>query len=712
MHLNPLKKKTMSMLILFSLLTCGCINKSDSASEFDFNKILTNDSYSDQLESNDVQTLYVSSKGDDSKTGTSQDDAYKTIQKAIDESKRYIDKSDVLIKLLDDNYQIIQPIEINGEHTDPNGKHKLIVEGSDKTSISGGKVLDSKWIKSDEKNIWTYDCANENIEDIDGLYVDNVLYNEAQLELVTDFNNINLVKDANGIIKNITFTFANESNIYDKLKNLESTIDDMQLIYRWEWKNSVFNIEKIENNNGKMIVHLSNDTLNILNGKTSLQNDFIPTYNQQHIQTIIKNNEGLLTNDNEYYYNSSDKKLYLYSNKDPNEESVIIPQSNGLLNITGSSEKFANNIVFSKVKFEYGTHLDELSMPFLNTQADYGYFGTTDHYLFKLRAGQINLNFCSNVDFKNCLFSNIDSTALTMDQYVYNTTIENSGFDSIGGVAIRVGSVETEDVASKDRRPHKQEKDEVVLSVDTDVRYGYNHMPQNIKIYNNYIQNVGTFNASSPAVNVMYGYIVDVKNNTIKDTPYTGISVGWGWNNSNNQYITKNSGKINIESNAFLNNVTTLKDGAPIYTLGYFGEGVTISKNYINTNVSEEGYHGGIYLDEGSENIDITDNVVIDCSNWIDERISPRPELIDYEKDIYRFGGINTNTLLNITIKNNYYNKSNAASDKIDQSRISAQNIEGANVVYEDNTLVENWKQNTAVMDIVDKAGVQNTFEK
>lgn len=106
---------------------------------------------------------------------------------------------------------------------------------------------------------------------------------------------------------------------------------------------------------------------------------------------------------------------------------------------------------------------------------------------------------------------------------------------------------------------------------------------------------------------------------------------------------------------------------------GLFGDGITITKNYINKNESENGYHGGIYLDQGTDNAEITYNVVQDCKNWIDARALSAQS-----------------TIMNTRITNNHSNTTPPEnSGDLYKGRISAQHVENANTIYENNTVGE-----------------------
>ena len=90
--------------------------------------------------------------------------------------------------------------------------------------------------------------------------------------------------------------------------------------------------------------------------------------------------------------------------------------------------------------------------------------------------------------------------------------------------------------------------------------------------------------------------------------PYTGISVGWGWT-SETTPLKNNL----IRGNRIHNVMNLLADGAGIYTLSK-QPGTSIAENYIFNIVRSPwaGEHNisGIYLDEGSSLITLTNNLL------------------------------------------------------------------------------------------------------
>ncbi|MFG2884734.1 right-handed parallel beta-helix repeat-containing protein [Streptomyces sp. NPDC048297] len=119
------------------------------------------------------------------------------------------------------------------------------------------------------------------------------------------------------------------------------------------------------------------------------------------------------------------------------------------------------------------------------------------------------------------------------------------------------------------------------------------------------------------------GTVID--HNTLEELPYSGISVGWGWNQPEARTSVLRDNRITGNRITDVMQVRHEQhDGAAIYTQGA-QPGTVISGNYVDRsaygNTERDG--NGIYLDEQSSHIAVTENVVTRVgykwiSNWAD----------------------------------------------------------------------------------------------
>jgi len=106
-----------------------------------------------------------------------------------------------------------------------------------------------------------------------------------------------------------------------------------------------------------------------------------------------------------------------------------------------------------------------------------------------------------------------------------------------------------------------------------------------------------------------------IAHNEICHLPYTGISIGWGWGEEDAggrgyvapffYHTTTVARKYIVKYNHIHHVMQQRNDGGGIYTLGMIPYTV-LRGNYIHDSV---GKPGGVYLDEGTANVEVTGNI-------------------------------------------------------------------------------------------------------
>ncbi|MBL7224289.1 MAG: right-handed parallel beta-helix repeat-containing protein, partial [Candidatus Brocadiae bacterium] len=199
-----------------------------------------------------------------------------------------------------------------------------------------------------------------------------------------------------------------------------------------------------------------------------------------------------------------------------------------------------------------------------------------------------------SVRFERCTFTRLGSGGIDLECGAQENVIRGCHFHDISGTAIQIGDVLEDDHHPDD--PRKIVKDNTVA--------------------NCYIHDVGVEFKGSVGIFVGYTDGTTIAHNEIRDLPYTGVSVGWGWGEEDAGggaygqrpfYETPTTAKNNrIELNHIHHVMQELNDGGGIYTLSN-QPGTVIRGNHIHDN---RGSPGGIYLDEGSGFIEVTGNLV------------------------------------------------------------------------------------------------------
>lgn len=124
-------------------------------------------------------------------------------------------------------------------------------------------------------------------------------------------------------------------------------------------------------------------------------------------------------------------------------------------------------------------------------------------------------------------------------------------------------------------------------------------------IDNNYIARVGEINLGAPGIQLYYTEDAIISHNVIKDVPYSGVCVGWGWLNTVDSTTAKNNKVLN---NRIENYAMRTYDAGGVYLLGT-QTGNLVEGNYIK---NQPNAYWALYADSGSENFVAKNNVFED----------------------------------------------------------------------------------------------------
>ncbi len=345
---------------------------------------------------------------------------------------------------------------------------------------------------------------------------------------------------------------------------------------------------------------------------------------------VFENVKEVLSLPGEWYLDRTEGKLYyIPENGDTVENTVLYAgRTEQLFNFDN-----AQNIVFQGIDF-VNTDFDQVDgMHFANLfgkdhplyeNIEYG--GVHPQAAFETPAA-INVVASSGIDFTDCRFENISYTAIKFDKGAENCDVTSCRFNEIGGNAVFIHG------------------DWAIPATTQNINVRDCHISYYGRIFNNAIGVILTHAANC-----------DISNNEIHDGWYTGVSVGWNWG-----YTDHPTNSINISNNLIYNiGNGWLSDMGGIYTLGVQPDTVVSGNVIYNVGCygGNYGYGGwGIYLDEGSSEMLVENNLVYDCSSQTFHQHYGRDNII--RNNIFAFGGegqfiITKNEEHNsLTLKNN-----------------------------------------------------------
>ena len=286
-----------------------------------------------------------------------------------------------------------------------------------------------------------------------------------------------------------------------------------------------------------------------------------------------------LKNPGEWYYEKTGGKLYYVPQEGETADNIKLSYSrvDKLLTMTNCSDIAFEGIIFTDTDWS----IPEEKVWYVGTGMDYPQACVSVETA-------IEADHSENITFMNCEFKNLGGTALKYADGMKDSAIENCYFENINANAIFIDGA------------NGQKGDPNVTS--------------NIKISNNEIYRYGRKFYCAIGILVRFCDGAEISHNEIHDGYYTGISVGWVWGYA--YHITNN---IKITDNLVYNiGQGWLSDMGGIYTLGC-QPGTVISGNVfhnIAADPNEGGYGGwGIYLDEGSSEILVENNLSYACGS-------------------------------------------------------------------------------------------------
>lgn len=325
---------------------------------------------------------------------------------------------------------------------------------------------------------------------------------------------------------------------------------------------------------------------------------------------IFENVKEALSLPGEWYLDRAEQKLYYIPEDGDTVDNTVL--------FAGRTEQFftfnnAENIAFQGIDFINsdwnpvdGTFFSDIFDETHPLYDNIAYGGEHPQAAYEVPAA-INIVASKGINFTDCLFENISYTAVKFSKAPENCNITTCKFNEIGGNAVFIDG------------------DFVVPATTKNINIRDCHIGFYGRLFNN-------------AIGILLTHAIDCElaNNEIHDGWYTGISVGWNWGYSDNP-----TNNIQVKDNLIYNiGNGWFSDMGGIYTLGIQPDTV-LSGNIIYNVGCDEGAYGyggwGIYLDEGSSEITVEDNLVYDCSSQTFHQHYGRDNII--RNNIFAFGG-------------------------------------------------------------------------
>ncbi|MGW0906107.1 right-handed parallel beta-helix repeat-containing protein [Streptomyces sp. NPDC002853] len=323
---------------------------------------------------------------------------------------------------------------------------------------------------------------------------------------------------------------------------------------------------------------------------------------------FFENARELLDKPGEFVWDADDRTVtYLpRRGEDMRHARVLTPVTENLMVIDGAHDVRVQGIGFAHAAYRQPS-TDE---GYAGTQAGLtltGASGPVDHAgrHYTKPSAALTVRGSRHVAVSGAEFTHLGGAGVVFEAGTKDSSVTRSRFTDLSSGAVYVGDTEPKPAAERAGE-------------------------RNTVAYNT-IRRAGA--EYTDAVGIWAGYEagLTVDHNTLDDLPYSGISVGWGWNQPEAQESVLRDNRITGNRITNVMRVEhTQHDGGAIYTQGA-QPGTVVSGNYINRSAYEntERDGNGIYLDEQSSYIRVEGNVITRVgykwvSNWADYGIRNR----------------------------------------------------------------------------------------
>ncbi len=255
----------------------------------------------------------------------------------------------------------------------------------------------------------------------------------------------------------------------------------------------------------------------------------------------FKNNKAYLDEKGEFWYDEANGTIYMKPFElFKNTKTVSYPTSERLFDLCD-----AKNIAFQNLDITGTT---------INYMTDHAYVtgqagsvkttwtnpdtGVKEEVLWLPYGAIYGLNV-ENIRISDCSFYDIGNNAVNFRGAVDRVRVYRSGFENIGGSAVRFGQ-----------------------AVNT---FNDSIHTRDIVVSNNFMQGIAVTYNCDPSILAPSVQNMDIVHNTILDSAYSAVSVGWRWKRYENAVNVENT---HIDYNYIENFMTLMQDGGAIYTLG------------------------------------------------------------------------------------------------------------------------------------------------
>ena len=517
--------------------------------------------------------FYVSPLGSDSNAGT-QEHPFATLEKAKSVIENMIQnqkESVFTIWMADGIYKIENPIVFQSEYFNDGIEVEIKAMDNAKPVISGGVEL-KNW-KRNSFGFWETQLPERKT----GWEFRELFINDKRAVRARVPNKGYLRVKKVGDDRRTNFTF--EKGDFPIPKNSAN----VELVFFHDWSISRNRVKNIDSKKYK---------LTTVDSVGARKPDFFNMDNwEPHPRYFLENAIEFIDADYEWFFDTKEQKVYLKlpDNIHPESVRIVVPVSNGLIEIKGTEKLPATAIHFEGIAFKHSS--------WLIPKAGYCAAQACFHDSRSLPANTkwaavpaaVFIEWAENCTFNNCSFANIGSSGVWFATGTKQCSVNNSVFYDISGNGMMIGE------------GHSRFVDGEMWWKKVPEQTAMKNKIENCKVTNCGTQFYG-------AIGIWCGITAEttIKNCEIADLPYSGISIGWEWSPA------KTPCRANvIDGNHIHHILKVLSDGGGIYMLGLQPGSKLINNHIHNVKINAgRAESNGMFLDEGTTDVVVANNLI------------------------------------------------------------------------------------------------------
>jgi hypothetical protein len=538
-----------------------------------------------------VTSYYVDpGHGSDSNPGTSTAAAFKTIQRAQAQVRAVNStmSDDIVVHLRGGTYSLTSPIDFTTADSGGNG-HSVTYQayGTETPVVTSGRTI-TGWTPAGNGQY----KASVGALNFRQMYVNGVRGTRARYPDVGSNFQLQASDKASQVLKVLGTQVAGWSNF-----------TQVEMVLQLQWAENFLRLKSFTNAGGMANLSIQDHEAGIL-----FQRPFPLLSNGSPLH--FENAREFVTEPGEFYVDTAAQTVYYLPRDGENMATATVqaPTLETLFRVKGTSlDNPVHNLKFSGITFTRTTWLEASRNGLLNGQG--GHFNlsadTGNHQYVDRPPAGVYVALADAVSFTGNTFTQMGATALDLHHGVHGGTVTGNVVHDIAGNGIMVGKfsdpgVEYHTVYNPPSSPAGEDVREVVSGTT---------------VTDNLINRVAQDYLGTAGINAGFVKSTTINHNDISDGAWAGITLGWGW-----QAAANASGNNTVSHNRIGNVVNQLCDTGGIYHLSN-SPGTVFEGNYIHDNERTPTACGsavaGIYLDEGSGNMTVRNNVLSNTDNFV-----------------------------------------------------------------------------------------------